>query len=299
MGAIVSINGRICGEQEAVISVFDHGFLFGDGIYEVVRTYNRQLFLLDRHLRRLRESARMIALEIPHDDASLEKAMREAMAAWTTGPGRDVPAAEVYVRVMVTRGPGDGTYDGASCPDPGVVIIVKALAPRPPAVYDSGVRVVMASLVRNHPGSVNPLIKSNNLLNNALAMREAIRQGAFEAVLKNYRGEIAECSQSNVFVVRRGVATTPALNAGLLAGITREFILDVAEEAGVAVVPGVVQEEDLYAADEAFLTSTTREVVPIVRVDERVIGNGVPGPITRRLLHVYRQKADLMTRSAL
>ena len=287
MSAVAYVNGRICSEQDATISVFDHGFLFGEGVYEVVRTYHHEPFLLDRHFRRLRTSARMIALDIPQTDAELEAAMRQTMAYYAAGPGAGSPD-ELYVRFLVTRGLGDMSYNPAGSPGPSLVMIVKPLIPPADRAYTEGVKVALVSVVRNHPGSVNPLIKSNNLLNNALAMQEAIRRGAFEAVLKNYRGEISECSQSNLFVIRNGVALTPRLNAGLLAGITREFILEVADDAGVPVKNAVVSEEDLFAADEVFLTSTTREVVPIVRVDERVIADGMPGPLTRRLLVVYR-----------
>lgn len=298
MSAVAYVNGRICSEQDATISVFDHGFLFGEGVYEVVRTYHREPFLLDRHFRRLRTSARMIALDIPQTDAELEAAMRQTMAYYAAGPGAG-KSDELYVRFLVTRGLGDMSYNPAGSPGPSLVMIVKPLIPPADRAYTEGVKVALVSVVRNHPGSVNPLIKSNNLLNNALAMQEAIRRGAFEAILKNYRGEISECSQSNLFVIKNGVALTPRLNAGLLAGITREFILEVADDAGVPVKNAVVSEEDLFAADEVFLTSTTREVVPIVRVDERVIADGMPGPLTRRLLEVYREKADRLTRSAL
>jgi len=296
MVAVAYVNGRICNHQDALISVFDHGFLFGDGVYEVVRTYNGELFLLDRHLARLKTSAQMIALPVPVDDAGLDRAIRDTMKAFADGPGRGAPTDNLYVRILVTRGLGDGSYNPASSPSSSLVIIVKALAPPPVSAYEQGVKVSLVPIVRNHPGSVNPLIKSNNLLNNALAMREALRHGAFEAILRNYRGDIAECSQSNLFVVKGGIAKTPRLAEGLLAGITRAFIIDVALEAGVPVEDSVLLDEDVFAADEVFLTSTTREIVPIVRVDDRVIANGVPGPITKRLLEVYRQKADQLTR---
>ena len=296
MVAVAYVNGRICSQQDAVISIFDHGFLFGEGVYEVVRTYNGEPFLLDRHLARLKASAQMIALPVPLDDAGLERAIRDTMTAFVEGPGRGGSNANLYVRILVTRGLGDGSYNPSSSPSSSLVMIVKALIAPPPSAYEQGVKVSLVPVVRNHPGSVNPLIKSNNLLNNALAMQAALRQGAFEAVLRNYRGDIAECSQSNLFLVAHGIARTPRLAEGLLAGITRAFIMDVAEEAAVPVEAGVLLDEDLFAADEVFLTSTTREIVPIVRVDDRVIANGVPGPVTKRLLQVYRQKADQLTR---
>jgi branched-chain amino acid aminotransferase len=298
MAAVVYVNGRICGEQEATISVFDHGFLFGEGVYEVVRTYHREPFLMDRHFRRLRTSARMIALDLPMDDGALEQAVRDTVAAWVAGPGRGNAGPELYIRMLLTRGVGDMTYNPAAAPAPSLVIIVKPLTPPPAAIYEAGVKVSLVSVVRNHPGSVNPLIKSNCLLNNALAMQEALRHGAFEAILRNYRGELAECSQSNVFVIKDGTILTPRLNAGLLAGITREFILEVADEAGVPARHAVLRDDDLFGADEAFLTSTTREVVPIVDVDGRPIADGRPGPLTKRLLEVYRDRACRQTASA-
>ncbi len=295
MAAIANINGRICSERDAVVSVFDHGFLFGEGVYEVVRTYNGRPFLLDRHLRRLRNSSDMIALPVAMSDDQIAAAIRDTTAAYEAGPGNGHPRPEYYVRMLLTRGVGDGTYNPASSPAPTVVIIVKPLVPPKPDAYTHGVKVSMVSVIRNHPGSVNPLIKSNNLLNNALAMQEALRKGCYEAVLRNYRGELSECSQSNLFVVRRGAALTPVLGAGLLAGITRDYLHEVGVDAGIAIEDSVLHEDDLYGADEAFLTSTTREIVPIVRVDDRVIGSGAPGPVTLKLLQAFRSRANQLT----
>ena len=280
MAAVVNVNGRICSEQEAVISVFDHGFVYGEGVYEVVRTYHRQLFRYDAHVRRLRESAARIALDVPLSDDDILARIHQTMAALPGPP-------EVYNRVLITRGVGELVYDPRACPSPTVVIIVKPLAPPPADVYERGVRVVLVGVRRNHPESVSPLIKSNNLLNNALAMQEALRRGAFEALMRNYRGEICECSQSNVFLVRGGEVLTPPLDAGLLAGITRAFVLDLARGLGIPAKEVVLREEDLATADEAFLTSTTKEVVPVVAVDDRVIGTGAPGPVTGRLLAAF------------
>jgi len=299
MAAVAYVNGVIGSQQDARISVFDHGFLFGEGVYEVIRTYGGEPFLLDRHFARLRTSASMISLSPGKTDAELERAVRDTMAAYWAGPGSATPGQELYIRILLTRGVGDMTYNPSSSPSPTLVMIVKPLAAPSPSLYTEGVTVALVPVVRNHPGSVSPLIKSNCLLNNALAMQEALRRGAFEAILRNYRGEIAECSQSNIFVVRDGVALTPALDAGLLAGITRAFIQEVAREADVPMRDAVLHDEDLLGADEVFLTSTTREVVPITKVDDRVIGNGRPGPITRRLLDVYRRKAWQTVRQAL
>lgn len=288
MAAIVNVNGRIMSERDATISVFDHGFLYGEGVYEVLRTYRGRPFLLDRHLGRLRRSAGAIALELPLDDAGFGARVEETIAALPVDrPG----ASEYYLRVILTRGVGDMGYDPALCPEPTLLIIVKQLTGPPAWYFERGVRLALVSIVRNHPGTVNPLIKSNNLLNNALAMQEALRKGAVEALMKNYRGEIAECSQSNIFVADHGRLATPPLGAGLLAGITREFLFDVAPDAGLSIEERTIAEADLHAADEVFITGTTFEVTPVVEIDGRTIGGGRPGPIAKRLLAAYRTRA--------
>jgi branched-chain amino acid aminotransferase len=291
MAATVNVNGRVSAQEHAVVSVFDHGFLYGEGVYETLRTYNGQPFLFERHMQRLRSSAGMLALSIPLSDTQIDERFRQTMDAADLGAG----ARDAYIRILVTRGVGELTYDPAATPDPSIVVIVKPHVAPPPDVFARGVKVALVSIVRNHPGSVNPLIKSNNLLNNALAMQEAFRRGGFEGVMRNFRGELAECTQSNLFVVKNGVALTPPIDAGLLAGITRGFLFEVGAATGVAVREAVLRDDDLFDADEAFLTSTTREVVPIVKVDDRAIGSGTPGPVTRTLLDAYRQKAQALT----
>jgi branched-chain amino acid aminotransferase len=285
MSATVNVNGRITSDGEATISVFDHGFLYGEGIYETMRTYHRRAFLYDRHMRRLRRSAKMIELPLPFTDAQLAAQIRDTQAIAKID-------GEVYIRVLVTRGIGDLTYDVKATPNPSIVIIVKPQVDPPPEVYDKGVRVVIVDVVRNHPDSVNPMIKSNNLMNSALAMQEALRTDAFEGVMRNYRGELTECTTSNLFIVKNGVALTPPLEAGLLPGITREFLFDVGKEIGVDVREQVMRDDDLFGADEAFLTSTTREAVPIVTVNDRTIGSGKPGPVTWKLLEGFRKAAE-------
>jgi branched-chain amino acid aminotransferase len=293
MAATVNVNGRVFDQEHAVISVFDHGFLYGEGVYETLRTYNGQPFLFERHMRRLRKSADMLALGVPLTDAEIDARFRDTMRTAGLGDGVD---GEAYLRILVTRGIGELTYDPTACPTPSVIVIAKRHVSPSAEVFDRGVKVALVPIVRNHPGSVNPLIKSNNLLNNALAMQEAFRHGGFEGVMRNYRGELAECTQSNLFIVKNGAALTPPIDAGLLPGITREFLFDVGREAGITVREAVLRDDDLFGADESFLTSTTREVVPIVRVDDRIIGTGHPGPVTRALLDGYRRKAESMTR---
>ncbi|MGE3956307.1 MAG: aminotransferase class IV [Vicinamibacterales bacterium] len=291
MSVMVNVNGRLMDREHAVISVFDHGFLYGEGVYEVVRTYDGIPFLFDRHMHRMRASAARIHLDIGLTDDELARRCDETMRA--AGLGTD--GREAYIRILVTRGIGEISYDPKSCPTPSIVVIVKPHVDAPVSAYDDGVMVSLVGVMRNHPSSVNPIIKSNNLLNNALGQQEAIRKGAFEAIMRNYRGEIAECSQSNIFIVKDGEVLTPPADAGLLVGITREFLFEVAREHGVPMREQVILDADLLGADEVFLTSTTREVLPIVRVDEHVIGTGQPGPITRRLLDGFRAGVRRLT----
>ncbi len=295
MSAFVNVNGQISDAAHAAISVFDHGFLFGEGVYETLRTYNGEPFLFERHAARLRDSARMIVLDVPFTDEELINRSLETTKAAGLGAQREGGAAEAYIRLLLTRGIGELTYDPAATPTPSLVIIVKPL-PVPAAIeFERGVKVCMVDIIRNHPRSVNPLIKSNNLLNNALGMQQAMRRGGVEGVFRNYRGELSECSQSNLFIVKNGVVRTPALDAGLLAGITRAFVFELGQDIGVRVEEALLKDDDLFGADEAFFTSTTKELMPIVHVDERTIGAGMPGPITKKLLAEFRRKANELT----
>ena len=260
MAAMVNVNGRIFDEREAVISVFDHGFLYGEGVYETLRTYNSRLFLYDRHMRRLRNSARMIELVIPFTDEELARHVSDTIGA------TKLDGKEAYVRVLVTRGVGELNYDLKATPKPSWVIIVKPLIEPPSEIYERGCKVVLVDVVRNHPKSLNPMIKSNNLMNQAFAAQQAFQRGAFDGVMRNDRGELAECATSNLF-------------------------FEIGRNAGIEVREQVLRDEDLFDADEAFLTSTTRELMPIAAVDERAIGNGKPGAVTRRLLRAFRDFA--------
>lgn len=284
MPSTVFVNGRITSGTDAAISVFDHGFLYGEGVYETMRTYHRRPFLYDRHMRRLRNSARLIALPLPFSDEELASDIDATVAAGTFD-------GEAYIRVLVTRGIGELTYDPSATPKPSIVIIVKPQVDPPAEAYERGVRAIVVDVVRNHPATVNPMIKSNNLLNNALAAQEALRRGGFEGIMRNYRGELTECTTANLFIVKNGAALTPPLDAGLLPGITRELLFEVGRDVGVPVREQVLRDEDLFAADEAFLTGTTREILPIVTVDDRQIGTGCPGPVTKKLLEAFRRRA--------
>ncbi|MEZ5318633.1 MAG: aminotransferase class IV [Vicinamibacterales bacterium] len=286
MHATVFVNGRITDARDAVVSIFDHGFLYGEGVYETLRTYGRRPFLFGPHVHRLRQSAALMALDVPFTDDSLQADVDRTLAAHGG-------VAEAYIRILLTRGVGELSYSPAACPVPGVVIIVKDFPGQPERTFTEGIGVALVSVRRNHPETLNPRIKSNNLLNNALAMQEALRRGAEEALMQNLAGEVVECAQANVFVVRGGEVITPPVDAGLLPGITRECVLTLAREAGYACREARLTPDDVFAADEAFITGTTREVTPVVRVDDRPIGGGVPGPVTRTLLARLRALASV------
>jgi branched-chain amino acid aminotransferase len=286
----VYVNGRIARAEDAAIPVYDHGFLYGEGVYETLRTYNKVPFLYDRHVRRLRASAGYLHLDVPFSDEGLAAWIADTMAA--AGDMR-----EAYIRVLLTRGVGELSYDVAATPVPSLVIIVKPLEDPPARILEEGIGVALVPILRNHPGSVNPIIKSNNLLNNALAMQEANRRGAEEALMCNYRGELSECSQANFFIVRGNVAITPDTDAGLLEGLTRSFLFEMGQDVGVDVRSGTLYPKDLESADEAFITSTTRELSPVTRIDDRIVGSGRPGPVTLRLLAGYQRRAQMLTRT--
>jgi len=289
MDISINVNGHLTDAATATVSALDRGFLFGEGVYETLRTYNRRPFLLDRHLDRLRTSAGLIALAVPLDDAAYAERLTETMGALSD------TESDVYLRLLVTRGVGDLTYDPNSCPTPTVVIIARPYTETARAVAASGITVVLSAVMRNHPDALNPRIKSNNLLNNALAMQEAIRVGADEALMCNYRGEIAECAQSNIFLVRDGVTLTPRLDAGLLEGVTRNFVFEVCAASGIPVREAVLHPEDLQSADEVFITGTTREVLAVTTIDNTPVRDGRPGPITLTLAERFRRMALAMT----
>lgn len=282
---VVYVNGTITPATEAVIPVFDHGFLYGEGVYETLRTYDRSPFLFLPHMERLRRSAALMALPVPFTDQQMWDWMAETMA----GHDRMVaPLREAYIRILFTRGVGPLTYNPAATPSPSVVIIVKEFPAPAERTFTEGIAVALVDVRRNHPDALNPAIKSNNLLNNALAMQQALRSGAEEALMRNHDGHVVECSQSNFFIVRGDVVITPPLRDGLLPGITRTFVMDLAQQQGYKCREESFGPDDVFKAHEAFITGTTREVTPVVRVGERAIGNGMPGAVTLRLLDAFR-----------
>ncbi len=283
MRFFASINGEIVPLEQARIPVLDNGFLFGDSVYEVLRTYGGRPFESARHFRRLRASAARLGIAVSLSDAALRGRVRALLAR-----AGDV---ESYVRIVVTRGVGDSSYDPGAVTGPTVVMIQKEL-PRPPArLYAEGIRVSLVDTRRNHPRSLDPAIKSSNLLNNILAVREARDRGAEEPVLLNLEGFLAEGASTNVFVARGGALLTPPLSAGILGGITREVLLELAASLEIPCRETALEPRELVGADEAFLSSTTREVMPVRQVDETVIADGRPGPLTRRLMEAFRTYA--------
>lgn len=282
MGRKVWLNGRLVSPEEAKISVFDHALLYGDGVFEGIRSYGGRLFRLEEHVRRLFDSANGIRLAIPLTPEEMGKAITETLEA--NG------LKDAYVRVVVTRGVGTLGLDPNRCKDSAVFIIVDKITLYPPELYENGLEVITAATMRNHPNAVNPRIKSLNYLNNILAKIEAIDAGTLEAVMLNHQGFVAECTGDNVFIVRDGRLFTPPIAAGILKGITRDEIIAIAAELGIEVREENLTRYDLYVADECFLTGTAAEVVSVVRIDKRTIGSGKPGPVSRRLAEAFHRR---------
>jgi branched-chain amino acid aminotransferase len=277
--AAISVNGKLVNRADAVVSVYDHGFLYGDGVFEGIRVYNGKIFKHREHIDRLYESARAILLEIPMTPEALIQSVEQTVRAFGKPEG--------YIRLVITRGPGNLGIDPRKC-EPQVVIIVDDIQLYPKELYESGLEIITAATIRNHNNALNPRIKSLNYLNNILAKLEAIRAGCLEAIMLNTRGEVAECTADNIFIVKDGVLKTPPPDAGILLGITRNTILDLARADRIPTQECVVTRHDVYTADECFLTGTGAEVIPVVKVDARPIGTGKPGPMTRQLRERYQ-----------
>jgi branched-chain amino acid aminotransferase len=282
----VYLNGKLVPKDEATISVFDHGLLYGDGVFEGIRVYARKAFRLDKHLKRLYEGAEAIRLNVPLSTDAMIRAIEETIDA-------NADLIDGYIRLVVTRGVGTLGLDPTLCDRGQVVIIFDTVALYPPELYEKGLDVIIARTVRNHPQSLNPSIKSLNYLNNILAKIESLDAGTAEAMMLNDQGHVTEASGDNVFIVRDGVVRTPSLEAGILEGITRSEVIRIGRDQGRQVEEVAITPDDLRAADECFLTGTAAEVIPVVRVDGNAIGDGKPGPITRAILDAYR----VLTRS--
>jgi branched-chain amino acid aminotransferase len=283
MGMFASVNGVVTPAAEARVSVLDNGFTFGDAVYETLRTYGGRPFHLGRHLDRLRASAAGLRIPLPLPDGELRARVDALLAA----SGNE----ESYLRIIVSRGVGDISYAFERVQGPTVVLVTKPYQPLPDEAYRDGVAVIVSAVRRNHPLALDPALKCCNLLNNALAMQEARERGALEPIMLNHDGDVAEGAGSNVFLVKDGVLVTPPLSAGILAGVTRAVVLERAAALGVPLREAVVDVPELLAADEVFITSSLKELVPVRTVDGVTIGGGRPGPVTRRLLADFRAEA--------
>jgi branched-chain amino acid aminotransferase len=290
----VWIDGKLAPAHEAVVNVYDHGLLYGDGVFEGIRTYGGKVFKLATHLRRLFDSARSIRLDIPYTPEQLAAAVRDTVAANDQKDG--------YIRLCVTRGVGSLGLNPFTCKRPTLFIIADAISLYPREVYEHGMAVVTAATMRTHPASLSPRIKSMNYLNNILAKIEAIDAGVLEAVMLNPQGYVAECTGDNIFIVRNDLPgfpgaslLTPPLHAGILEGVTRNVVMQIAVKQGIHVREADLTKHDLYTADELFLTGTAAEVVPVTKADGRKIGGGAVGPITRQLQQAFHHFATRNT----
>jgi branched-chain amino acid aminotransferase len=279
-GMKVYIDGEFFPEQEAKISVFDHGLLYGDGVFEGIRAYNGRVFKLREHIDRLFDSAKAIWLEIPMSKEEVSQAVLATLRANDLREG--------YIRLVVTRGVGNLGLSPLRCKRPSVFIIAATLELYPEKCYLDGLRVVTASTQRMSPSALNPAIKSLNYLNNILAKIEGIQAGVEEVLMLNAQGYVAECSGDNVFAIKNGLIFTPPVYSGALGGITRRVIFDLAAEAKFSLTEIQLTRYDLYVADEVFLTGTGAEVIPMVELDGRKIGDGKPGPITQKMMAAFR-----------
>ena len=280
MAPKVYIDGKLYEKGEARISVYDHGLLYGDGVFEGIRVYGGRIFRCAEHLDRLFASARAITLEVPMDRQALQDAMHQTLAA--TG------LRDAYIRLLVTRGEGNLGLDPHACPTPSVIIIADSIALYPQEHYEKGLELVTVSTVRTPANVLNPRIKSLNYLNNILAKIECLQAGAHEAIMLNQEGFVAECTGDNIFILKDGRLVTPPVNAGILEGITRQVVMELGRGAGMEVLERNMTQFDLYVADECFLTGTAAEIAPVVRIDSRSIGDGRPGAVTKKLLQMFR-----------
>ena len=277
----VYINGTLYDKDDAKISVYDHGLLYGDGVFEGIRSYGGKVFRLQEHLDRLWDSAKALWLEIPMSKRQMGRDIERMLQ--TNG------IEDGYVRVLVTRGCGTLGLDPNRCSDPQVVIIADTISLYPKELYEKGLEIITVSTVRNHPAALSPRIKSLNYLNNILAKIEGLQAGCIEALMLNHKGEVAECTGDNIFLVRKGRILTPPNEAGILEGITRDAVMTLARDAGYDMRETPLTKHDVYIADECFLTGTAAEVVPVVKVDSRTIGDGTPGPVTGELMQRFHE----------
>jgi len=278
----IYLDGQMVEKEQAVVSVFDHGLLYGDGVFEGIRAYNGRVFRLQEHLERLYSSARAILLDIPLAQKGMEEALLQTLRA--------NKLKDAYIRLVVTRGVGDLGLDPRKCKKPTVFIIADKIALYPQEFYEKGLSLITATTRRNIPDALNPSIKSLNYLNNILAKVEAVRQNAPEAIMLNSQGYVAECTGDNIFIIKKGVLITPPIWVGALEGITRNAVMEIARNnLKLLVREEVFTPYHIYVADEVFLTGTAAEVVPVTEVDGRHIGHGKPGKLTLELIREFRE----------
>ena len=277
----IYINGALFDKENAKVSVFDHGLLYGDGVFEGMRSYGGRIFRLEQHLQRLWESAKAIWLEIPMTPEAIASAVQDTLRVNSIEDG--------YVRLLVTRGAGTLGLDPNKCSDPQVIVIADHITLYPDEFYEFGLEIVTVSTSRNHPAALSPRIKSLNYLNNILAKIEGLQAGCVEALMLNHRGEVAECTGDNIFLVAGGELLTPSIDAGILEGITRGAVIELAQAADITVRELPLTKHDVYISDECFLTGSAAEIVPVVKVDSRQIGDGHPGEFTRDLTAKFRE----------
>ncbi|MCC5847718.1 MAG: branched-chain-amino-acid transaminase [Verrucomicrobia bacterium] len=277
----IYLSGQMVDEADAKVSVFDHGLLYGDGVFEGIRAYHGRVFLLKEHVERLYDSAKAIALEIPMTREEMSQAVVDTCIANGISSG--------YIRLVVTRGVGTLGLNPYLCKKPEVIIIAAAIQLYPPELYETGMSVVTVGTVRNHPEAINPRIKSLNYLNNVMAKIEAINSGVLECIMLNPQGHVAEASGDNIFIIKNGVLKTPPVWCGALDGITRRAVMGIARDAGYTVREEVLQRYDLFTADEIFLTGTAAEVIAVTTVDRRTIGDGTPGQVTLDLQRHFKE----------
>ncbi|MFI5379532.1 MAG: branched-chain-amino-acid transaminase [Tepidisphaerales bacterium] len=281
MALKIWIDGKLHDRPDAKLSVYDHGTLYGDGVFEGIRVYNGKIFECDAHLKRLFDSAKAIRLNMPYSAEQLKAAMEQTFRA--NG------FTDCYIRLVITRGDGYLGLNPAKCPQASAYVITDTIELYPREMYEKGMSVITSSIIRNHPSAISPRIKSLNYLNNILAKIEAVDAGVSEAIMLNHMGNVAECTGDNIFMVRDGLLRTPGTAEGILEGITRGVIFRLCKELHIPCEECVVQRHDLYIADECFLTGTAAEVIPVARIDGRIIGSGHCGPITRRLMDAFHK----------
>ena len=281
MGLKVYINGELVDKENAKISVFDHGFLYGDGVFEGIRAYNGTVFKMKEHIDRLYNSAAAIELKVPMSKAEYAAAIEYTLKANGIRDG--------YVRAVVTRGIGTLGLNPRTCSGASVVIITDSITLYPRELYENGLTVITASTLRNHPNALDPRIKSLNYLNSILAKIEGLNAGVEEAIMLNIQGYVAECTGDNIFIVKNGALITPPPSAGVLEGITRRTVMDLAAARGIPVREDNFTRYDLFTADECFLTGTAAELIPVIRIDGRYVADGKPGRMTLQLLEDFRK----------